>query len=82
MAIITTKSLRGVVPVQHKDSEFLLLPQLAYAKNDDGTYKNPALAALMDKMNDETNPIDIVLFESAVKVGASNVVNIKSMRAT
>ena len=56
----------------------MLLPQLAYAKNDDGTYKNPALAALMDKMNDETNPIDIVLFESAVKVGASNVVDIKS----
>ena len=31
------EKLKRIVPVQHKDSEFLLLPQLAYTKNNDGT---------------------------------------------
>jgi hypothetical protein len=49
-----------MVPVQHKNSEFLLLPQFVKG--------NPVLEELYEKMHDDTNPIDVVNFEYAVKV--------------
>lgn len=51
---------RGImVPNQHKNSEFILMPQLVN--------ENPKLKALYDHMMD--NNIDIANFNSAVKVG-------------
>lgn len=53
-------STRGImVPNQHKNSEFILMPQLVN--------ENPKLKALYDHMID--NNIDIANFNSAVKVG-------------
>jgi len=51
---------RGImVPNQHKNSEFILMPQLVNS--------NPELKALYDYMNE--NNVDIANFDSAVKVG-------------
>ena len=52
------------VPVQHKNSELVLLPQL--------TKKSPKLDALRKKM--EKDGIDSANFESAVKVGLNNTI--------
>lgn len=60
-------NLGRIVPIQHKNSEFLLLPQLALATNADGSYKNPTLATLYNKMIDLN--VDVANFSSAVKVG-------------
>ncbi len=61
---IFDKGIQRMVPVQHKNSEFLLLPQLV--KN------NPKLRKLMDHMVKEN--IGIANFESAVKTGLSGSV--------
>lgn len=59
-------------PEQHKDSEFLLLSmyQLVAA----GTKQSTKLKALNEWM--DSNNIDVVLFESAVKVGGQGIIDI------
>ena len=59
-------------PEQHKDSEFLLLSmyQLVAA----GTKQSTKLKALNEWM--DANDIDVVLFESAVKVGGQGAIDI------
>lgn len=60
------------VPIQHKDSEFLLLSiyQLVAA----ATGKNNKLRAINQFMDDKN--IDVILFESAVKVGGQGAVDV------
>lgn len=58
-----------IVPVQNKNSEFLLLPQLVN--------KSPELKKLYDYMM--TNEIDSANFESAVKAGLSKAVTIDDL---
>ena len=49
------------MPTQHKNAEFILLPQ--YAKQ----FESPLLQGILDAMNKHN--LDVVMFESAVKVG-------------
>jgi hypothetical protein len=60
-----------VLPVQHKDSEAILLP--AFVKG------NKELKALLDFMVDNT--IDSALFESAVKVGGYGFATIDNLKS-
>lgn len=59
------------VPTQHKNAEFILLPQ--YAKQFD----SPLLQGLLDAMNKHN--LDVVMFESAVKVGLQGILDISEM---
>lgn len=60
------------VPVQHKTAEFLLLSLYSQmAKNISSSPLLNSMAEFMDK-----NDIDLVLFESAVKVGAQGMVEL------
>jgi hypothetical protein len=72
-----------VVPLQIKNSEIMLTPALALAK-EKGKLRFPKLAKLYNAM--ETRKIDTVMFESAVKVGGIGVQKInergKSVYAT
>lgn len=63
------ESREKIVPVQHKNSEYLLLPQFVEG--------NPVMEELLDKML--TDKIDVVNFESAVKVGASKKTTVSDL---
>lgn len=62
------------MPVQHKNSEFLLLA--IYDTIADSLGKSNKLKAINDFM--ENNNIDVVQFESAVKVGKQGVINLNT----
>ena len=64
---VWNEDLKKYIPTQHKNSEMVLLPQLAYLKNDKGEYVNPELAKLLKFMTD--NNISAAQFKSVVKVG-------------
>jgi hypothetical protein len=64
-------NLGRIVPVQHKNSEFLLLPQLV--KN------NPELKKLHDFMIE--NNVGTANFESAVKTGLTKVMTLDNLNA-
>lgn len=72
--VLTPDGLGGMMnkPVQHKDSEFLLLAmyQLVAASTD----KSGKIKALNEFMDAED--IDVVLFESAVKVGGQGPIDL------
>lgn len=59
------------VPVQHKNSESILLPMLGMQ------FKSPKLRGMMQAMND--HQIDVIMFDSAVKVGLQGVLDINDM---
>lgn len=59
------------VPTQHKNSEAILLPMLGMQFN------SPKLRGLMQAMSE--HQIDVVMFESAVKVGLQGVLDINEM---
>lgn len=59
------------VPTQHKNAEFILLPQ--YAKQ----FESPLLQGILDAMNKHN--LDVVMFESAVKVGLQGILDISEM---
>jgi len=61
---------RRIIPVQNKNSEYLLLPQF--------TAKNPKLDKLRKHMED--NKIGVANFESAVKAGLSGVASIDNVQ--
>lgn len=58
---------------QHKNSEFILLAK--YPKIASVLQNNPVLKGLHEFMDD--NNIDVAQFESAVKVGASNLIDLR-----
>ena len=60
------------VPVQHKNSESILLPMLGMQ------FKSPKLRGMMQAMND--HQIDVIMFDSAVKVGLQGVLDINDMQ--
>ncbi len=62
------------VPMQNKNSEYLLLIAAALAQGDP---QNNKLKALVDFMED--NDIDTIQFNSAVKVGEVGVININDV---
>lgn len=64
------------VPVQHKNSEFLLL---AATVLNSPINQSPVLKALNEFMNE--NEIDCVMFESAVKVGCQGPIDINRLDA-
>ena len=64
------------VPVQHKNSEFLLL---AATVLNSPVNQSPVLKALNEFMNE--NKIDCVMFESAVKVGCQGPIDINGLDA-
>lgn len=64
------------VPVQHKNSEFLLL---AATVLNSPVNQSPILRALNEFMNE--NEIDCVMFESAVKVGCQGPIDINKLDA-
>lgn len=64
------------VPVQHKNSEFLLL---AATVLNSPVNQSPILRALNEFMN--KNEIDCVMFESAVKVGCQGPIDINRLDA-
>lgn len=64
------------VPVQHKNSEFLLL---AATVLNSPVNQSPVLKALNEFMNE--NEIDCVMFESAVKVGCQGTIDINNLDA-
>lgn len=64
------------VPVQHKNSEFLLL---AATVLNSPVNQSPVLKALNEFMNE--NEIDCVMFESAVKVGCQGPIDINGLDA-
>lgn len=64
--LVYDEKLGRMMPIQHKNSEFLLLPQLAN--------NNPKLKSVLDFMN--KNNVDIANFESAVKAGLSGTIAI------
>lgn len=64
------------VPVQHKNSEFLLL---ATTVLNSPVNQSPVLKALNEFMNG--NEIDCVMFESAVKVGCQGPIDINNLDA-
>lgn len=74
--MIYDEKRKRLIPVQHKNSEYLLLPQIALATKG-GEYVNPILAELYTKMN--SNNIDVVNFVTAVKVGSSNTTTISEL---
>ena len=59
------------VPTQHKNAEVILLPTYAA--------KSPKLNGILQAMNDPVKPIDVVMFESAVKVGLQGHLDINDM---
>lgn len=59
------------VPVQHKNSEAILLPMIGMQFN------SPKLRGIMQAMSE--NSIDVVMFDSAVKVGLQGVLDINEM---
>jgi hypothetical protein len=61
------------VPMQHKNSESILLPML------DKQFKSTKLGGIMKAMQD--NSIDVVMFESAVKVGLQGVLDINNLNS-
>ena len=69
--MVYDEKLGRMMPIQHKNSELLLLPQLAN--------NNPKLKAVLDYMN--KNDIGIVNFESAVKAGLSGAISIDDIMA-
>jgi len=69
------------VPTQHKNSESILLPISHINRNSDGTLtNNDKIRGLYDAM--VSNDIDVVMFKTAVKVGATKVVDINNMSAS
>ena len=62
------------VPVQHKNSEFLLLALAPYMSGD--MAKSGKLKALNTWM--EANDVDVVHFDSVVKVGLQGVINLNT----
>lgn len=64
------------VPVQHKNSEFLLL---AATVLNSPINQSPILRALNEFMDE--NQIDCVMFESAVKVGCQGTIDINNLDA-
>ena len=85
-----------VVPTQHKNSEIMLTKSMANLKNNEGDILFPDLIKLYDMMdngilteikNDDgtvtqrKEKIDVVLFESAVKVGREKVTDWETLDA-
>lgn len=64
-------------PVQHKNSEFLLLA--SYALTGGNLYKSGKLKAINDFM--EKHNIDVVQFESTTKVGKQGVISLKGLNS-
>lgn len=70
-----TKPIYAKMPVQHKNSEFLLLAAHAMIAGKLG--KSSRLVAINKFMED--NQIDVVQFKSAVKVGAQGVIDLNGI---
>lgn len=70
-----TKPIYAKMPVQHKNSEFLLLAAHAMIAGKLG--KSSRLVAINKFMED--NKIDVVQFKSAVKVGAQGVIDLNGI---
>ncbi len=62
------------VPVQHKNSEFLLLAMHELIAGPLG--RSGKLRAINEFMEDKNNQIDVVQFESTTKVGKQGVINL------
>ena len=70
---IRQDTIKIKVPTQHKNSEIILLPH--YPKQ----FKSPKIQGLLEAMNE--GGIDVVMFESAVKVGLQGHLNINDMNS-
>jgi len=86
-----------VVPTQHKNSEIMLTKSMAYLKSSEGDLMFPDLIKLYNMMDKgilietadtEGNPItekqkiDVILFDSAVKVGRQQVTTWETLNNT
>lgn len=67
------------VPTQHKNSEFLLMAIHSMVASSLG--KSSKLKAINDFMEDDSHNIDVVQFESAVKVGGQGKVDINGVES-
>ena len=66
-------------PVQHKNSEFLLLAMYDGISGSLG--KSSKLRAINKFMEDERHPIDVVQFESTTKVGKQGTINLNDVES-
>ena len=67
------ENMRIKMPVQHKNSEAVLLPMLGMQFN------SPQLRGLMEAM--DKHDIDVIQFESAVKVGLQGVIDLNGLNS-
>lgn len=73
-----TRPIHLKTPVQHKNSEFLLLALYDAIAGPLG--KSGKLKAINDFMENEKNQIDVVQFESTTKVGKQGVINLNGAK--
>lgn len=70
------------VPIQHKNSEYALISMAYFLANEKPDSKIAAIAKFMEETaaNDPQAGIDVVNFDSAVKIGGNNkVINLSGM---